>query len=102
MDKPSYNLDELKSQDKLIMTQTAWDIYNDHMDRFNCKNLKELSKALVSAFKTGEFKIEYDYLWEDIYAGILLEGMFKEKIIKIDRLVTTKYVQNGLTRYVFV
>lgn len=99
MDRMSYNRDELISQNKLVMTKTVEKIFKDYMDKYSVDNMKDLEKEMINHINNV---LELDYNWEDVYTGTLIEGMFKERIIKTEKLVSTKYVHNGLTRYVFV
>ena len=92
-DKPTYNLDELISEDKLKKTKTSDKLFAEYMEKCDADNMEELEIAMKKKMP--------NHTWKEIYTGTLLEGMLKEKIIKLDRLVTTKYVRDGLTRYVF-
>ena len=93
-DKPTYNLDELISENKLIETKTSEKMFAEYMELYDANNMEELEILMGEKIET--------HTWKQIYTGTLLEGMLKEKILKLDRLVTTKYVRNGLSRYVFV
>lgn len=96
--KPSYNLDELISQNKLVMTKTAENQFKEYMEKFGVDNMKDLEKEMINHINNV---LELDYNWDKVYTGTLLEGMLKEKIIKMKYLVASWYVRNSLTEYVF-
>lgn len=96
--KPSYNLDELISQNKLVMTKTAENQFKEYMEKFGVDNMKDLEKEMINHINNV---LELDFNWENVYTGTLLEGMLKEKIIKMKYLVASWYVRNSLTEYVF-